>query len=244
MDPITIALAALAALVLSRSTKEQTRAATIRQLNLPATSSTRNPASSSTTSSTTSSTPPDGTPVVDTPRPGVLVVVDERNTRPVHVYADNNGVRFVDLAERDMALVWRAYVGTTKEFARYSNSQWSPLDALIGANSATAKLSKILGGAITAAGNFIAGRFAHSAAAVVEVLTEATPSIVGARNKQTAARITTETTAAALVEQVLAHPYNVKLRWRWEPVTGLPGPRRVLLVAPGEVVYLPAPAPK
>lgn len=230
MDPITIALAMLAAYAVTRPAQgAPARRKTIRATLRPLSPTTSPPATSE-----------GGVLNTTVPRPGVYVIADEKNTRHVHVYAERAGLKFVKLTERGDALVWRAVIGQRKQFPNYSTSRFQPLDPLIGSQSGVGKLVKKLGDAAQGVGAFFAGRWAKAGEAAGRIITDNNLAILSGKSAQTAARIVVQTTAAQLVAEALAHPRNAGVAWHWSP-SSTGQPRKVVDLSNGSTLYIPTP---
>jgi hypothetical protein len=180
--------------------------------------------------------PDQGIPVVSVPRPGVFVGINDDNTKPLHVYADRAGVRYVKIDDRDRALVWRAYVGTEKKFKRYDNSRFAPLDPLIGKGKVAGKLANKVANAAQGVGNFFVGKWARTGNELAQILTEDRVLFSG---EQAAARAVVEDTADALIARVLADPRNAKIAKEWRP--GRTGQETPSFSALRGAVYMPSP---
>jgi hypothetical protein len=232
MDPVTIALALFAAYAVTRKPKP----AAARTKRVPATRATVAKLSPLVAA------PAPGGGILNTnvPRPGVYVIADERNTRPLHVYAERAGLKYVKLDDRGDALVWRAVVGDRKQFPKYSTSRYLPLDPLIGSQSGIKKLAAKFGDAMQGVGAFFAGKWAKAGDAIDRILNENSLAILSGKSAQVAARVVVWTTAEELTAAALAHPRNSKVRWHWAPSsTGTP--RKVMDLANGERLYIPTP---
>jgi len=183
---------------------------------------------------------PNGIPYLDDPQPGAFVIVSDKNKRPVHVFAERAGLKFVKIDDGDRALIWRAYFITKKTHPNYTTSRYAPLDPLIGAKSGLfRKLKGKIADAIAGVGAFFALKFAKVGEHAAAMLTENTLLLEGGKSEQVAARGVVRDTADAFIVAVLDHPFNKKIRRNWTQ-TSL-GPRLSIQAAPGEAIYIPTP---
>jgi hypothetical protein len=183
-------------------------------------------------------------PTQSTPQPGVYVRAMADNTQPLRVFANDNGIHYVNVTNPAWALVLRAYFGIKKDKANYDTTRMMALDPLIGSGVVIATIKKMLnrwGDALKAVGNFFSGHWSKMGNNLSDVLTT-TPLIdaaLQAKKEKLAAQYMVEAIAREYVQAVIDHPYNANLSW--STIGDHWGSSKVFDTAALTKIYIPVP---